>query len=213
MNTVSNAASRTADAVAETAGRPRGRPRRLIDSEQLLGVVEGLLRDDGIAGVSIERAAAELGVSRATLYRSVPSREHLLAMLLRRMTGQLTTQALAATAEDGRSARERLHTLVRLHVHAAITMRDYLFLFSGRDWPSPEVYEEWRHWSRGFEQIWVRAIAAASAEESLAVRDPRVAARLLLGMLVWISRWWRPGQADEEEIAAEAIRLIGGDPS
>jgi AcrR family transcriptional regulator len=199
-------------AVDSHGGRGRGRPRLVIDEQELLDVVEQLLRTSGLDGVSIERAAAELGVSRATLYRSVPSKEQLLGRLFRRMTDQLTADALLAIADDGRSANDRLHALIRVHVDASIRMRDYLFVFFGREWLSDEVYEDWRRWTHDFEQIWMGAVSAAAAEGTLTVQDPKAATRLMLGMLVWISRWYRPGQLGPEELADEAIRLIGGRP-
>jgi AcrR family transcriptional regulator len=195
------------------ARRPRGRPRRVIDEDELLDAVERLLREGGLEGVSIERAAAELGVSRATLYRAVPSKEQLMSRVFKRMTDQLTAEALAATTDDGRSARERLDALIRLHVDAAIAMRDYLFVFFGREWLSPDVYDDWRRWTREFEQIWVDAVSAATDEGALKVKDPAVATRLMIGMLMWISRWYRPGLITADELAAEAIRLLGGDPA
>ena len=201
----------TVEATGEQMSRPRGRPRRVIDETDLLDAVERLLREGGLDAVSIERVAGELGVSRATMYRAVPSKELLLSRVFRRMTDRLTNDALAATAADGRSARERLDALIRLHVDAAIAMRDYLFVFFGREWLSPEVYEEWRRWTRRYEQIWVDAVSAATEESALTVREPAIATRLMIGMLMWISRWYRPGMISADELAAEAIRLLGGE--
>lgn len=194
-----------------TAPRRRGRPRLVIDETELLDAVERLLSAGGIDGVSIERAAAELGVSRATLYRSVPSKEHLLGRLFRRMTDELTAEAIEVVKEDGRSARERLDALIRLQIGAAIRTRDYLFVFFGREWLEDDVYEDWREFTHRFEQLWERVVGDAIAEGSLPARDPKTATRLMIGMLVWICRWYRPGATDVSELEAEAIRLLGGE--
>ena len=87
-------------AEVSTAPRPRGRPRRVIDLDDLLDGVERLFRQGGLEGVSIERAAAELGVSRATLYRTVPSKEHLLGLLFKRMTGAVTAEDLEGILKE-----------------------------------------------------------------------------------------------------------------
>jgi AcrR family transcriptional regulator len=191
--------------------RSRGRPRKVIDREELLDAVEHVFREGGLDAVSIERVAHELGVSRATLYRTVPSMEHMLGLLFRRMTDELTDCALEATQADGRNAAERLHALVRIQVGAAIEMRDYMFVFFGGGSLSAEDYLYWRRWSREFERIWVKAVQAAADEGALRVKDPVVATRLVLGMLVWISRWYRPNmKIDPEALAEEAIGLLGG---
>jgi AcrR family transcriptional regulator len=192
------------------ATRPRGRPRKVIDLEELLDAVERLFHEGGLESVSIERAAQQLGVSRATLYRTVPTKEHMLGLLFRRMTDEVTENALAATRDDGRSAAERLRSLIHVQFQAAIDMRDYLFVFFGGGWLSPEVYSNWRRWSREFEQIWVGAVQAAADEGTLQVNDPVLATRLVLGMILWVSRWYRPGMAvDADSLTEEAIGLLG----
>jgi AcrR family transcriptional regulator len=183
----------------------------VIEQPQLLEAVARLLRDEGIEGVSVERVAAELDVSRATLYRTVSSREEMLGMLFREMTTELTAMAERVTADSEHTARERLDALIRLQVDAAVRMRDYLFVFFGPEWLPQEDYEDWRQFSREFQQLWVDAISAAVEEGSLTVTEPKVAARLLVGMLTWICLWYRPGELDADQIAAEAIRLIGGE--
>jgi AcrR family transcriptional regulator len=190
--------------------RPRGRPRKPIDLDDLLDAVEQMFHEGGLAAVSIERAAAILGVSRATLYRTVPSKEALLGLLFRRMTDAATADALDATKADGRTAEQRLRALIRVQFSAAIEMREYMFVFFGGGELQPEDYAEWRRWSREFEQIWVGAVRAAAEEGALDVSDPVLATRLVLGMILWVSRWYRPGmQVDADSLTAEAIRLIG----
>jgi AcrR family transcriptional regulator len=193
------------------AKRPRGRPRLVIGQDELLDAVERLLHDGGVEAVTIERAAQELGVSRATLYRTISSKEQLLGRLFVRMTDELTAEALEAGRDDGRSARERLNELIRAQVAAAIRTRDYLFVFFGREWLEEDVYAHWRLFTRRFEAIWEQVVRDAIEEGSLQVSDPQTATRLMLGMLIWISRWYRPERDDGDAIAAEAIRLLGGD--
>jgi AcrR family transcriptional regulator len=183
----------------------------VIDVDELLDVVEGLFRDGGLEGVSIERAANELGVSRATLYRAVSSKERLLGLLLERLTAEIDARAQAAVEDTGRSARERLHALLRHQFDAAIRMREYLFLFFGPSWMEHDRWEEWRRWSREYEDIWRRAVTAAAAEGAIRINDPVIATRLVLGMCLWVSRWYRPSmQVDPDQLADEAMLLLGG---
>jgi hypothetical protein len=127
------------------------------------------------------------------------------------MTDELTAEGVEAIKEDGRTARERLDALIRVQIGAAIRTRDYLFVFFGREWLEDDVYEDWREFTHGFEKdIWERVVADAIAEGSLPARDPKTATRLMIGMLVWICRWYRPGKTDVAELQAEAIRLLGG---
>ena len=91
-------------------------------------------------------------------------------------------------------------------------MRDYLFVFFGRSWLQPEIYSEWRSWSREYEGIWRSAVVAAADEGALQISDPVIATRLVLGMCLWVSRWYRPSMSiDADQLADEAMQLLGGE--
>lgn len=185
----------------------------MIDLDELLNVVERLFLEGGLENVSIERAANELGVSRATLYRTVSSKDRLLGLLFLRMTDEITRSALEATEDDGRTAKERLYALLCVQFDAAIRMRDYLFAFFGRSWLDQATYSQWRAWTRDYEGIWRAAVIAAADEGALRVTDPVIATRLVLGMCLWVSRWYRPSMDVEAgQLADEAFQLLGGDP-
>src|SRR5258706_15369225 len=94
--------------VSVPAPRKRGRPPRAIETDAVIEAVERLFADGGIDAVTIERTAAELGVSRATLYRTVPSKAHLLGIHFVSMTRELDRAAREATGAPGATPRERL---------------------------------------------------------------------------------------------------------
>jgi len=188
--------------------RPRGRPRLEIDPDAVADAVAELFAEGGIEAVSILDAAEKLSVSRATLYRTVPTKEHLLGILFERSTGELTKASKAGLKETDDPA-ERLLVLVRLQVDAAIRMRRYMpVFFGGGDLP-PEVFERWHKWSREFENIWVSVVKENMEAGLLPQGDPVVTARLLLGSLIWVSRWYRPSDKQSpESIAQAAVNLV-----
>jgi AcrR family transcriptional regulator len=189
----------------------RGRPRLKIDMHDVADAVERLFAEGGLEAVSIERTAQELSVSRATLYRSVPSKEHLLGVLFERMYNELSDAARRVVEDERASPGERLFDLVRLQVHAAVRTRHYLFVFFGSGWLPGEIYADWRRWQREYEQLWHEAVTDAMEAGELARDDPVVTTRLILGMCIWVSRWYRPREGrDPAEIAEAAVRLVKG---
>lgn len=70
-----------ADRFAKTDDRPsrrqRGRPRSVTREQAILRSAGQLLLDAGMAGFTIERVAADAGVSRVTIYKWWSSREAL----------------------------------------------------------------------------------------------------------------------------------------
>jgi AcrR family transcriptional regulator len=192
-----------------TAPRRAGRPRREIDPERVADVVEELFDKYGYHGVSIERTAQELSVSRATLYRTVPSKEHLLAILFERMTAELLAEARAILENRGYSARERLIQLLHAQIEAAVRQRDYLFVFFGGGWLPTEFYDRWRRWRQRYEDVWTRVIVDAIDAGELDDDDPVVIMRLLTGMTTWVARWYsRREKYTAQEIADTAVRLV-----
>lgn len=188
--------------------RSRGRPRRSIDPDAVADAVAELFAEGDYESVSIGGTATKLGVSRATLYRTVSTKQHLLAILCERSTKELTTSALRVL-DLGNSPREDLNDFIRLQVEAAVRMRRYAPVFFGSAVLPADVFVRWRSWSRAFEGMWIDVVRSAMAAGELDQDEPVVAARLLLGMCVWVSRWYRPSDGFQtEQIAAAVIRLI-----
>lgn len=198
---------------AGNGGRPRGRPRLDIDPDALADVVADLFAEGGQDAVSIPDAAERLSVSRATLYRTVSTKEDLLGILFERSTRELTEQAHGVLDKYAKP-RDRLREMIRLQVDAAIRMRRYMpVFFGGGDLP-PDVFARWHRWSREFEGLWVVVVTQAMQLGDLDKADPVITARLLLGACIWVSRWYRSeGPYDAEMITEAAINLIRVGPA
>lgn len=189
--------------------RGRGRPKRDIDQDDVADAVAELFREGGYEAVSIINTANKLAVSRATLYRTVPTKEDLLGVLFERSTAELTANAqeVIGSIDDPRA---QLTALIQLQADAAISMRGYLPVFFGSSHLPTEIVGRWHKWSRKYEAMWVGVITQNMDAGYLPPSDPRIVARLVLGMLIWVSRWWRPREAiTADAIAEAATNLLG----
>ncbi|UIX31976.1 TetR/AcrR family transcriptional regulator [Streptomyces sp. GQFP] len=196
-----------ADDDAPVSKRPVGRPRREIDLERVADVAARLYAEKGYDAVSIESVAEELGVSRATLYRTVRTMDDLHTLLFERSTRNVEVGARRLLREH-KDSREALIALIAYQVDASIRMRQYVGVYFGWGLPA-ETYERWRHWAAGYESLWAKTVARAVEDGHLHAQDPLVATRLILGMVNWVSRWYRSSGTDTaDSIALEVIRLV-----
>ena len=193
---------------ARSNSRPRGRPRLEIDLDAVAEAVAELLSEGGYDAVGVPEVAEKLSISRATLYRTVPTKVDLMGILFERRTRDLSRQARATIAATADPA-EQLTNLIRLNTNAAVQMRNYMSVFFGGGDLPPEVYSRWHTWIRRYENMWIKVVTANMRDGYLVEGDPVVTTRLILGMCVWISRWYRPSEnLTPDEIADAAINLL-----
>jgi AcrR family transcriptional regulator len=192
--------------------RRPGRPRKEIDMQAVADGAARLFADGGYDAVSIEAVAEKLSVSRATLYRTVPTKEDLMGILLERTTDELGRAARTLVAEHGNPADE-LPALVRLHVAAAIESRDHMAaVFFGAPGLAPDVHARWRKFRRDYEKLWVGVVTRAMDSGVLIPSDPVLTTRLMLGMVIWVSRWYQPReQYNADQIAEAVVALVRHD--
>ena len=193
---------------ATTNGRPRGRPRLTIDRDAVADAVAELFYEGGYEAVSVVDTAEKLSVSRATLYRTVATKQDLVGVLFERNTREIEEKVRAAIADIADPA-ECLTELVRLQADAAVQMRYSMpVFFGGGDLPK-DVLQRWHSWSRRFEKMWLSVVEANMEAGYIEKADPIITTRLILGMILWVSRWYRPNEKiTSEQIADEAVRLL-----
>ena len=196
------------DAGVKTAARRPGRPRRLISMVDVANAAAELFSDGGYEAVSIEAVAEKLSVSRATLYRTVPTKEDLLGVVLDWYTSDLGVR-VQNFLEQELDPREALIGLMRIQVDAAIRTKEYFAVLAGGTGVQSDAYHRWQKWSRSYEATWRGAVERAIECGVLAQSDPVVTTRLLLGMAIWVSRWYKESEGyTAEQVADAAVKLI-----
>ena len=83
--------------------------------EEILDRTLEIVRESGLAGLTIRKIAERVGFTEAAVYRHFPSKRALLSGLVRRLEGILLEPIRALAGDRGRSPRKRLEEALAHH--------------------------------------------------------------------------------------------------
>jgi AcrR family transcriptional regulator len=177
-------------------------------------IVEGARRAlelHGASGVTLERIAAEAGVSRMTLHRRGVSKEDILRELALRLENEYRDALWRALVSDG-SARDRLRRALELECHVAESNLDLLDALSSgsRD----EIFHE-RGGRRLTRPVFVeplqKLLREGAADGSLAPVEAGETATVLFNLVGHTYRHLRAGHGWSATRARSAVVRLAMD--
>lgn len=183
----------------DTSGRkPGGRPTReqaaAIDARILDGARAVFCRK-GIANSGLEEIAAELGVSKHTLYRRYPNKAALLEAVVGHDVGRFRNALLSAADEDGAGALDALRRAALRYVEIG-SSRDYAAFYlsvSAEAAVSSALRKRLASWSRDALEPLVGFVTAAQGEGELRPGDPASVCGILIDLLEGVNNRLRLG--------------------
>lgn len=167
-----------------------------------------LFSEVGFQGTGIRKIAEEAGVSLATLYHYMSSKEELLVEM---MTGNILTLLRDAdfAVKGTVNPRERLSALVGVHIRVHTDDR-MLCIVSDTEIRSlsPENHTLIVKYRDDYEALWNRTIAAGKKSGDFTASDVDVSAKALLDMCTGVVHWYRKdGRVDVEALTAIYVEL------
>jgi AcrR family transcriptional regulator len=183
--------------------------RRPYDIDSVTDVAFRVFAERGYDATSMDDVAREAGITKASIYHHVPSKEALLARGLDRALAALFAVLDEPAAQEG-SPGERLAAIVRRVAEITMSMRaevSVLFRVRGNS-PTERAALERR---RSFDAIVTELVDQAQGEGSVR-RDiePAMLVRLIFGMSNSLIEWYRPtGRTPAAEIAAALEGIVG----
>jgi AcrR family transcriptional regulator len=180
--------------------------------ERIRREAAALFRRKGFNGTSMAELAANVGVTKSSLYHHFPSKQALLSEIIE-LTVDRVTPLVEKVAASDRPASERLRAAVEIHTVEAIRDRDAVacFIEEGR-YLRPDLMEAHLAKRDRYEQIFRRMFDEGVEAGEFAAQDVGLSVRAILGMANSVVRWYRPeGPRTPEEIAAHIANFaIGG---
>jgi AcrR family transcriptional regulator len=181
-------------------GRPSARERRPYNSDAILDLAVRVFLERGYDGASLDDIARAAGITKASIYYHVPGKEELLARGVGRAFDALYAVLEEPAAKSGSSAA-RLRHIVRRTIEITVAMLPEVALLlrvRGNTRAERKIVDRRREFDHLIARFVARAQRAGELRHDV---DPRLATRLLFGMLNSITEWYRP----EGELSADGI--------
>ena len=188
-------------------GRPSAKRRKAYDLDALLDVAVRVFLDRGYDGASLDDIARAAGISKASIYYHVRSKEELLLRGVERAFA-----ALFAVLKEPDTARgaavSRLRHVMRRTIEITVAMTPEVALLlrvRGNTRTEKRVLQRRREFDHLMAQLFAKAQKEGGLRRDV---DSRMATRLLFGMLNSITEWYRPGgELDAPEVAEAVFRI------
>lgn len=181
----------------------RGRPG--YDRDEVLEIAVRAFNELGYDATSMGTLAERLGLSKSAIYHHFPSKDALLEAALDEGLGALEGVLGEAGAREG-SPAARLRFVLGRAVHVLVERLPSVTLLLRLRGNTPverAALDRRREFDRAVTALVVEARDAGELRDDI---DPRIAERLLFGMINSIVEWYRPeGPEDAQRLTADVL--------
>jgi AcrR family transcriptional regulator len=197
-----------------TRRRP-GRPRLEQPSPEYLAkleeIVDAAVKVFGVRGydsATLDDVAGAIDYRRASLYHYVPSKAHLLYLIIDRGICGVISQLEQSRAIG--DPRKRLVAFIRAQVTEVARQPGLIKVYFDDRHALEERYEaEMAEKERQFLREIVALVEDAIEAGVIAPIDPWYGAHVLLGATTWHYKWFDPDRHDPEAVVESCLALLG----
>lgn len=188
----------------------RGATRVAYTPERLLAVAVEVFNQRGYDGTSMEDLSQATGITKSSIYHHVRSKEELLRLAVSRALDSIFAVLDEPGARAGRAV-DRLEHVVRGSARVLVDELPYVTLLlrvRGNTATEQWALERRREFDRAVATLVTEAVAEGDLDDAV---EPRLATRLLFGMLNSAVEWYEPGRADPNGGLGEAVWRLAVD--
>jgi AcrR family transcriptional regulator len=185
--------------------------------DQIYRVAAQMICERGYDGASMSDIADAVGITKAGVYHFIPSKKELLFTIMSYGMDTLETVVIKP-ALNVTDAEERLRFIITSHAmliarssnndgHDPVTI-----LVEEEFGLSPAHRRKIRQRKRAYVDLVRGTLEELKGEDKLKEISVTAAAFSLLGMIMWLARWFRPdGELSREQVAEEICKIaLGG---
>jgi AcrR family transcriptional regulator len=182
--------------------------------ERILQEAVALFYARGFTGTTLDDIAAELGVTKPFIYTHFRSKTDLLAAICK-PTIEMSMEAIANASKLPGTATERLrHAIIDFTRVVLQRQANIAIYFREEKSLAPDALAEIDALRKRFDQLLSKLLSDGVASGEFAIKDVKLAALALGGMISWAYTWHRPTgrlAMDEmcESMADLALQMAG----
>ncbi|MFD5561106.1 TetR/AcrR family transcriptional regulator [Kitasatospora griseola] len=177
--------------------------------ESLLAVTVRVFNERGYDGTSMEDLSRAAGISKSSIYHHVRGKEELLRLAVGRALDALFGILAEPKAVEGRPV-DRLEHVVRRTAEVLLAELPYVTLLlrvRGNTTTEQWALDRRRDFDHRVAELVQEAVGAGELRADV---EPRLATRLLFGMINSVVEWYRPGQRGSEGLPDAVVQLAFG---
>lgn len=186
----------------------RQQAQREAKRHAVLSAAAQLFNERGFHATSLDDIAAQLQVTKPTLYYYVKNKDDILLACVRKGL-QMTVDGIEASRRGGGSAIDQLRACMGIYGHIVTQPFGMCLIRVADQEVPPESRRELRRLKSLIDHEFRRLVAAGIEEGSLNPCDPKLTAFTIAGALSWIGRWYRPdGDYSGDEIVRQSVATL-----
>jgi AcrR family transcriptional regulator len=187
-----------------------GATRIAYTPERLLAVAVEAFNLRGYDGTSMEDLARATGITKSSIYHHVRGKEELLRLAVSRALDRIFAILELPGAQTGR-AIDRLEHVVRASAQVLVDELPYVTLLlrvRGNTATEQWALERRREFDHEVATLVARAVADGDLDDAV---EPRLATRLLFGMLNSAVEWYEPSRGHATADLGDAVWRLASD--
>ncbi len=183
-----------------------------LKRERTIAVAADLFYERGYENTSLDAIAEQMNVTKPFIYAHFASKAELLAEVCSRGIALALVELESVLTGNQGSPSVRLAEVGRRFVTAVLKSQRYIAIFSREEKNlAPEDFHRISDMRRTFDHKLVALLDEGVAAGEFRVRDTRMAALAIGGMVSWAYVWYRPdGRLTLEQISVELTELVLG---
>jgi AcrR family transcriptional regulator len=197
---------------SDSTDKRGGTGKAVKKRQQILDAAAKIMRQEGYARTTVETIAREAGTQAGSMYYYFRSRDHIVEEVIRESmarSARAIQQCIAALPEHS-SFQEKIRVAMRAHVGITCLDDDYLAAFRRVELEIPaELREKVLSAPRAFGKVWRSLLEEArDAGELRADLDLTIVRLLLIGSIIWTSRWYHPAGGKSAEEVSDILSTL-----